>query len=174
MKMEYDTLERIEKLRTLSKVLNEHKDCIIKIVELGTIGDDPVFYIRPGKHVINYNSNTRYAEMIITSKGMLSYEQSVLDPGDLPRVNEWKKYCLECAMRYEITVYDELPDSEIRHAERPFIEEIVALQRKIKQVQREYLKAMKITQCMVWPNDPQTKEWLEKHPTILHDYRKWL
>lgn len=172
MRMEYDALERIEKLRTLSKVLNEHKDCIIKIVELGTIGDDPVFYIRPGKHVINYNSNTRCAEMIITSKGMLSYEQSVLDPGDLPRVNEWKKYCLECAMRYEITVYDELPDSEIRHAERPFVEEIFALQRKIKEVQREYLKSMKITRRMEWPNDPKTKEWLEKHPTMLHNYRK--
>jgi hypothetical protein len=132
MKMEYDTLERIEKLRALSKVLNEHKDCIIKIVELGTIGDDPVFYIRPGKHVINYNSNTRYAEMIITSKGMLSYEQSVLDPGDLPRVNEWKKYCLECAMRYEITVYDELPDSEIRHAERPFVEEYSPCSAKLR------------------------------------------
>jgi hypothetical protein len=110
--------------------------------------------------------------MIITSKGMLSYEQSVLDPGDLPRVNEWKKYCLECAMRYEITVYDELPDSEIRHAERPFVEEIFALQRKIKEVQREYLKSMKITRRMEWPNDPKTKEWLEKHPTMLHNYRK--
>ena len=170
MKLEYDALERIENLRMLSKVLNEHKYCIIKIVELGTIGDDPVFYIRPGKHVINYDSNTHCAEMIITSKGMLSYMQSVLDPGDLPRVNEWKKYCIEWAMRYEITVYDELPGSEIRHAERPFVEEIVALQRKIKQVQREYIKAMKITQCLEWPNDPKTKEWLEKHPTMLYNY----
>jgi hypothetical protein len=103
-------------------IFYEHKDCIIKIVELGTIGDDPVFYIRPGKHVINYNSNTRCAEMIITSKGMLSYEQSVLDPGDLPRVNEWKKYCLECAMRYEISdrLFVNIQKAPVRTGAFPF------------------------------------------------------
>ena len=142
MQLEYDSRDRIEKLRILSKVLSEHKGCIIKIVEPSTVGDDNVFYIRPGKHSIIHDACTHYAEMKIDSDGMLS----ICDPETLPDVNRWKKYVVEWSGRYVITVYDELPDDEIKRAERRYKEEIHELQRKLSQVQREYVKAMKITQ----------------------------
>lgn len=142
MQLEYDSCERVEKLRLLSKVLTEHKGCIIKIVELSTVGDDNVFYIRPGKHNLNYNANTHWAELIINSDGMLS----IFDPEILPDVNRWKRYVVEWGGRYVIAVYDKLPADEIKRAERRYKEEIHELQRKLRQLQREYVKAMKITQ----------------------------
>jgi len=151
VQLEYDSHDRIGKLSLLSKVLSEHKGCIIKIVELSTVGDDNVFYIRPGKHIINYDPCTHYAEMIINSDGMLS----ICDPETLPDVNRWKKYVVEWAGRYVITVYDKLPDDEIKRAERCYKEEIHELQRKLRQVQREYAKAMKITQNIEGMKKPE-------------------
>lgn len=151
VQLEYDSHDRIGKLRLLSKVLSEHKGCIIKIVEPSTVGDDNVFYIRPGKHIINHDACTHWAEMIINSDGMLS----ICDPETLPDVNRWKKYVVEWAGRYVITVYDKLPDDEVKRAERRYKEEMAILERMLKRVRRDYVRAMRITQNVDWLGNPE-------------------
>lgn len=142
MSLAYDSTERAEKLRLLSKIISEHKGCIIKIVELDCSGGDNVFYIRPGKCIIDHDSNTYRASMKIKSKEMLS----IIGPGTWPGINEWKYYIIEWSGNYEVTVYDELPEKEISFAERFYKEEMAILKRKLKRVQRDYVMAMKITQ----------------------------
>ena len=53
MTLAYDSTERVEKLRSLSKVISENKGCIIKIVELGYSRGDGGFYIGPRKCIID-------------------------------------------------------------------------------------------------------------------------
>ena len=149
MTLAYDSTERVEKLRSLSKVISENKGCIIKIVELGYSHGDNVFYIRPGKCIIDHDACTHYSSMKIKSKEMLS----IIGPGTWPGINEWKHYIIEWPGNYEVTVYDELPEKEISFAERFYKEEMATLERKLKRVRRDYVRAMKITQNVDWLGD---------------------
>lgn len=128
MSLAYDSTERAEKLRLLSKVISENKDCIIKIKELDHSCGDNVFYIRPGKCIIDNDANTYRASMKIKSKEMLS----IIGHGTWPGINEWKHYIIDWAGNYEVTVYDELPEKEINFAERFYKEEMATLARKLK------------------------------------------
>lgn len=149
MNLAYDSTERVEKLRLLSKVISEHKGCIVKIVEPDYSCGDNVFYIRPSKCIIDHDANTHYSTMKIKSKGMLS----IIGPGTWPGINEWKHYIIEGACNYEVTVYDELPEKEINFAERFYKDEMTILERKLKSVRRDYVRAMKITQNVDWIGD---------------------
>lgn len=151
MTLAYDSTERVEKLRLLSKVISENKGCIIKIVELGYSRGDNVYYIRPGKCIIDYNANTHCATMKIKSKEMLS----IIGPGTWPGINEWKNYIIDWSGNYEVTVYDELPEKEISFAERFYKEEMATLERKLKRVRRDYVRAMNITQNVDWLGDTE-------------------
>lgn len=151
MTLAYDSTERVDKLRTLSKVISENKGCIIKIVELGYSHGDNVFYIRPGKCIIDHDACTHYSSMKIKSKEMLS----IIGPCTCPGINEWKHYIIEGAGNYEVTVYDELPEKEIRFAERFYKEEMATLERKFKKIRWDYVRAMKITQNVDWLGNPE-------------------
>lgn len=151
MNLAYDSTERVEKLRLLSKIISENKGCIIKIVELDCSGGDNVFYIRPGKCIIDHDSNTYRASMKIKSRGMLS----IIGPGTWPGINEWKNYIIDWSGNYEVTVYDELPEKEISFAERFYKEEMATLERKLKRVRRDYVRAMNITQNVDWLGDTE-------------------
>lgn len=155
MSLAYDSTERVEKLRLLSKVISEHKGCIIKIVELDCSGGDNVFYIRPGKCIIDYNANTHCATMKIKSKEMLS----IIGPGTWPGINEWKNYIIDWSGNYEVTVYDELPEKEISFAERFYKEEMAILKRKLKRVQCDYVRAMRITQNTEYVCQGMVSDW---------------
>ena len=155
MTLAYDSTERVEKLRSLSNVISENKGCIIKIVELGYSRDDNVFYIRPGKCIIDYNANTHCATMKIKSKEMLS----IIGPGTWPGINEWKHYIIDWSGNYEVTVYDELPEKEINFAERFYKEEMATLERKLKRVLRDYVRAMKITQNIEYVSPGMICDW---------------
>ena len=50
-------------------------------------------------------------------------------------------------------MYDELPEKEISFAERFYKEEMATLERKLKMVRRDYVRAMKITQNVDWLGD---------------------
>ena len=149
MTLAYDSTERVEKLRSLSKVISENKGCIIKIVELGYSHGDNVFYIRPGKCIIDHDACTHYSNMKIKAKEMLS----IIGPETWPGINEWKHYIIEMSDNYEVTVYDELPEKEINYAERFYKEEMATLERKLKKVRRDYVRAMRITQNVDWLGD---------------------
>lgn len=151
MKLAYDSTERVEKLRTLSKVISENKGCIIKIVEFDHSCGDNVFYIRPDKCIIDHDSNTYRASMKIKSRGMLS----IIGPGTWPGINAWKHYIIDWSGNYEVTVYDELPEKEISFAERFYKEEMATLERKLKNVRCDYVRAMKITQNVDWLGDTE-------------------
>lgn len=149
MNLAYDSTERVEKLRLLSKIISENKGCIIKIVELDCSGGDNVFYIRPGKCIIDHDSNTYRASMKIKSREMLS----IIGPGTCPGINEWKNYIIDWSGNYEVTVYDELPEKEINFVERFYKDEMTILEQKLKRVRRDYVRAMKITQNVDWIGD---------------------
>lgn len=149
MNLAYDSTERVEKLRLLSKIISENNGCIIKIVELDCSGGDNLFYIRPGKCIIDHDSNTYRASMKIKSREMLS----IIGPGTCPGINEWKHYIIDWSGNYEVTVYDELPEKEINFAERFYKDEMTILERKLKMVRRDYVRAMKITQNVDWIGD---------------------
>ena len=149
MNLAYDSTERVEKLRLLSKIISKNKGCIIKIVELDCSGGDNVFYIRPGKCIIDHDSNTYRASMKIKSREMLS----IIGPGTCPGINEWKNYIIDWSGNYEVTVYDELPEKEINFVERFYKDEMTILEQKLKRVRRDYVRAMKITQNVDWIGD---------------------
>jgi hypothetical protein len=151
MNLAYDSTERVEKLRLLSKIISENNGCIIKIVELDCSGGDNVFYIRPGKCIIDHDSNTYRASMKIKSREMLS----IIGPGTWPGINEWKHYIIDWSGNYEVTVYDELPEKEINLVERFYKEEMTTLERKFKKIRRDYVRTMKITKNVDWLGDPE-------------------
>ena len=156
MTLAYDSTERVEKLRSLSKVISENKGCIIKIVELGYSRGDNVYYIRPGKCIIDHDVCN--STMKIKAKGMLS----IIGPGTWPGINEWKHYIIDGSDNYEVTVYDELPEKEINFAERFYKEEMATLERKLKMVRRDYVRAMKITQNVDWLGDAEVLNYNQR------------
>jgi hypothetical protein len=87
--------------------------------------------------------------MKIKSREMLS----IIGPGTWPGINEWKHYIIDWSGNYEVTVYDELPEKEINFAERFYKEEMATLERKLKRVRRDYVRAMRITQNVDWLGD---------------------
>jgi hypothetical protein len=56
-------------------------------------------------------------------------------------------------------VYDELPEKEINFAERFYKEEMATLERKIKKIRHDYVRAMKITQNVEFVCQGMVSDW---------------